>query len=407
VDEYSPPASKAEDVRLRRVIAIGKELEGKEALVKSGREVGHLRYQEGVAAPCGDVTTRVVAPPDETGVGESSKTGMVGDKAEKEGGRDELNEVDGGSEFLEDTGGAGLALQHDVAADVPNKALGSVVESAMGLGSTPTGDAMPAMNEIRLLMEEAEDVRRRRESEDPGVDLGLGLGMGVFDDRDEGEDANVGLRLPGGNVLGDVGDVGAGDVRDLETAVGRVARKRRAVDPPTAGAPAIGGREKRARKLNREVADWIQATNGYLRMGVDDPAWIQLVDAWYQWEQQALDTTSRLTELSLRPIELTKWIGSRKYDADPLIADTRDYAQRWLTWWLAMQPACRRVEGRGLPLPLEEWMRVDISSLRKAGVNGMSVLLVGLRWWAPLRRLDERWGMVVDDIRRCVEGFIV
>jgi hypothetical protein len=52
-------------------------------------------------------------------------------------------------------------------------------------------------------------------------------------------------------------------------------------------------------------------------------------------------------------------------------------------------------------------MRVDIASLRKAGTNGMAVLIVGLKWWAPLQWADGRWGMVVDDLRRCVEGFIM
>jgi hypothetical protein len=44
--------------------------------------------------------------------------------------------------------------------------------------------------------------------------------------------------------------------------------------------------------------------------------------------------------------------------------------------------------------------------LKKAGANGLVVLLVGLKWWAPLRMEDGRWGAVVRDLARCLELFV-
>jgi hypothetical protein len=168
----------------------------------------------------------------------------------------------------------------------------------------------------------------------------------------------------------------------------------------------VVGREKRLRRGCREVDGWVGMAEGYLRKGTDDEAWGRCVDLWVQLENTALSTNSRLTELSLRPMELTKWVGSRRWDADPAIGDVADYARRWLAWWLAMQPSSRKVEGQELPSPLQEGTKKDVMSLKKAGLNGLVVLLVGLKWWAPLRGKDRRWGAVVDDVVSCLETFV-
>jgi hypothetical protein len=167
------------------------------------------------------------------------------------------------------------------------------------------------------------------------------------------------------------------------------------------------GREKRSRRGGtREVDDWVLLAEGYLSRGIDDMAWIRCVTLWADLEKTALNRNSRLTESGLRPVKLSKWVSSRKWDSDPIVENLLDYANRWIAWWRAMQPACRKVEGRELPADLDDRMKMDMASLKKAGANGLVVLLVGLKWWAPLRTKDRRWGAVVRDLVQCLELFV-
>jgi hypothetical protein len=140
------------------------------------------------------------------------------------------------------------------------------------------------------------------------------------------------------------------------------------------------GREKHARKGNREVDEWVSVAEGYLRRGVEDERWSKCISLWVQLEGVALNRNLRLTEPGLRPVELARWVSSRKWDSDPVIDDVANYASRWLVWWLAMQPACRKGKDLDWPTPLVDDMRRDMAVLKKAGANGLVVLLVGLKW---------------------------
>jgi hypothetical protein len=116
-----------------------------------------------------------------------------------------------------------------------------------------------------------------------------------------------------------------------------------------------GGREKRSRRGGvQEVDDWVLQAECYLSQGVDDTEWVRCVALWSKLEKTAVSRNSRLTESGLRPIELSKWVSSRKWDSDPIIEDLRDYAVRWIAWWRAMQPGCRKVEGHELPVDVDE-----------------------------------------------------
>lgn len=211
----------------------------------------------------------------------------------------------------------------------------------------------------------------------------------------------------GREIVGLVGFVSVPGQQDLE---GGIRGKKRASEEGEAEAVdsrSASGREKHMRKGgNREVDDWVFLAEGYLRRGIDDVAWARCIDLWAKLERSALSRNSRLAESGLRPIELSKWVASRKWDSDPVVEDLLDYAQRWIAWWRAMQPACRKVEGRELPNELDDQMRKDVVSLKKAGANGLVVLLVGLKWWAPLRTDDWRWGAVVKDFVQCLEIFV-
>ncbi|KAF9470116.1 hypothetical protein BDN70DRAFT_767263, partial [Pholiota conissans] len=87
-----------------------------------------------------------------------------------------------------------------------------------------------------------------------------------------------------------------------------------------------------------------------------------------------------------RPAELSKWMtpaASRKYSQPPRIEDIAEFGGRWRHWWNGMQPKWRRSsEVNTLPLPLSSATgKQDIGSLKKAGPNGFSLLLVSLKWW--------------------------
>jgi hypothetical protein len=167
------------------------------------------------------------------------------------------------------------------------------------------------------------------------------------------------------------------------------------------------GREKQVRRgENQGVEEWVVLAEGYLRRGIDNTTWSRCVDLWTELERTALSKNSRLTESALWPIELSKWVSSRKWDSDPVVENLLDFARRWIAWWRAMQPSCWKVEGQDLPADLSDGMTKDMAILKKAGANGIVVLLVGLKWWAPLRVKDRRWEAVVKNIVQCLEMFV-
>jgi hypothetical protein len=249
-----------------------------------------------------------------------------------------------------------------------------------------------------LLLPPADDLR--------GGDGRGGLDMGGSANSDEGGSDKAGSAISGGEGLNGDGALGLGACGTENPVPNRGERGRKRKNEELADSAVVVGREKRARRGCWEVDEWVGVAEGYLRRGVDDKAWGRCVHLWVQLERTALSTNSRLTESSLRPMELTKWVSSRRWDADQVIEDVADYARRWLVWWLAMQPASRKVEGQELPSPLQDATKKDVMSLKKAGLNGLVVLLVGLKWWAPLREEDRRWGDVVDDIVSCLETFV-
>jgi hypothetical protein len=47
-----------------------------------------------------------------------------------------------------------------------------------------------------------------------------------------------------------------------------------------------------------------------------------------------------------------------------------------------------------------------VISLRKAGPNGVVLLLVSLKWWFGLHKNDARWAMAVTDVHECLKSFL-
>lgn len=152
------------------------------------------------------------------------------------------------------------------------------------------------------------------------------------------------------------------------------------------------GRGKRARKLTRELGDWIEAVREYLMVGVDCEEWRSCVQAWCLFENSTVvpGTKPRLGGTPHRPV----------------INDQEAYAREWITWWNAMQPQARRADGEGaMPLPLTNEMKTAMACLRKAGSGGISTALVSLKWWWTPSEQDGRWKEAVIDMSNCFAMF--
>jgi hypothetical protein len=164
---------------------------------------------------------------------------------------------------------------------------------------------------------------------------------------------------------------------------------------------------KRARRVVNVVNDWKEDARKYFLADTFGTEWVDCIGQWLRFEMsmQVVCDQSRLPAASSRPLELSKWfVMGRSYSPSnmPTVDDLDDFADRWTVWWNQMQPNVRRSEG-GMPRPLDESMRGQMVVLKKAGVTGLSVVLVGLRWWAPLG--GERWLAAVMDVAACLEMF--
>ncbi|KAJ2913225.1 hypothetical protein MD484_g7189, partial [Candolleomyces efflorescens] len=403
-----------EEIRLQRAVTITAAAEGREALVRSNRGVGTLVYAGDAGRAC-VVAGRGSASENGSELGTGREAGDNGDVGtvgeigpvplgdERSDPSLELVVVEQGCSRPEDSesvaGGEVEALSASAPMDglIANLPVGEWTIPAGG-AAFPAEEWMSAYDEDAFSMGDMSDGGDLRVWGDIDNVGDPGTGAIVDDVADLGTDAIASgvLQAPdvtsiGGAagmtdleldrvVEGEDGDrvKGAVDSKDEEMGLGKRAAE--------GVADRAIGREKRVRRGNRELDDWVGAAEGYLRRGVDD---------------------NRLTESGLRPVELAKWVGSRKWDADPPIDHLADYAVRWLRWWLAMQPASRKREGEEWPVPWDASMRKDMLGLKKAGPNGIVVLLVGLKWWAPLWGGDERWGAVVEDVVRCLEAFVV
>ena len=108
-----------------------------------------------------------------------------------------------------------------------------------------------------------------------------------------------------------------------------------------------------------------------------------------------------------RPQLFSKWVGTRNFNALPLIPDYADFAKDWIGWWNSVQPKWRQNPANGLPLDISSGKSKEtMSSVRKGGPSGLVTLLIGLKWWANIRDSDPRWGLAVQDLIACLTSFI-
>lgn len=106
-----------------------------------------------------------------------------------------------------------------------------------------------------------------------------------------------------------------------------------------------------------------------------------------------------------QPSDVQKWIkGHRKAAEMPDVSlDVNDFAQKWRTWWDSLNP--ERDPASETSPDISEY-----AELRKAGRNGLFLLILTLVWWgaAAADQGEERmntWRTAVSDFTATVKFF--
>ncbi|KIP01513.1 hypothetical protein PHLGIDRAFT_506171 [Phlebiopsis gigantea 11061_1 CR5-6] len=105
--------------------------------------------------------------------------------------------------------------------------------------------------------------------------------------------------------------------------------------------------------------------------------WNHILASWVELERllgyggkphSGLSTTHR-------PSEIRDWIQrARKAHVIPLsAASSHEYAEKWLKWWMAINPECRTVNGKLARAGSGDW-----SPLLKSGINGWLTVIVSM-----------------------------
>lgn len=260
--------------------------------------------------------------------------------------------------------------------------------------------------------------------ENPGYEGGRVGAEGESAGDEGGRVGNEGESAGGGEKPGDEGggagggeSAGGGEkpgINPPKTVPQR--RKRLEMEALALGAPTgAEPRVKRARRLNRAVPEWIEEAKTYLVSNITAEEWLGLVEVWYQFEcgTTSEDTSSRLGGALFRPKLLSKWFSSkpRAYGGPsmPVVENVDEFAREWTVWWNEMQPKVRKGVGLdAFPPPVtSSTANAVVHALQKNGPAGISVLLVGLKWWAPGRSgRGSAWQAAVADVASCLRLFV-
>ncbi|KZP06502.1 hypothetical protein FIBSPDRAFT_902743 [Athelia psychrophila] len=102
--------------------------------------------------------------------------------------------------------------------------------------------------------------------------------------------------------------------------------------------------------------------------------------------------------INIRPQEIGKWMTSHRKWADMLISDVPAYAVTWWAWWNVLQPS-EWVSPDGMT-SLPPMYDMDWACLRKAGNNGLLLVVVALRWWGKASNASADWRKAAADFRQ-------
>ncbi|KAG1722361.1 hypothetical protein EDB19DRAFT_1584712, partial [Suillus lakei] len=101
--------------------------------------------------------------------------------------------------------------------------------------------------------------------------------------------------------------------------------------------------------------------------------------------------------LTKRPKDFKIWFcGGRK---DFLPQNFNEFVSGMVAWWTAIQPDNHECDSQGVHM--REPQDANWSQLRKAGRNGMYLMVVGLMWWRNMisnNKTMGEWLAMVEDV---------
>lgn len=115
-------------------------------------------------------------------------------------------------------------------------------------------------------------------------------------------------------------------------------------------------------------------------------------------QQETGRDTSLPAHIGIRPGEIGKWMSSHRKWVDMPIEDIPAYDVKWWMWWNLLQPIERRSLDNTTNIPPTYDM--DWTCLRKAGNNGLLLVLVALRWWGKASDANIDWQKAAADFRQ-------
>lgn len=114
--------------------------------------------------------------------------------------------------------------------------------------------------------------------------------------------------------------------------------------------------------------------------------------------RQLLNEFQRISAKA-RPEEVAWWIKRAKQASSVPKVNVAEFATEWRSWWEAMQPVWRHVDGesslsRNVP-STEDW-----DALARGGSNGLFLIIMALSWWlqgfTSTEPTDDFWSAVND-----------
>ncbi|KAJ7487246.1 hypothetical protein B0H11DRAFT_1615572, partial [Mycena galericulata] len=95
-----------------------------------------------------------------------------------------------------------------------------------------------------------------------------------------------------------------------------------------------------------------------------------------------------------RPGEIHTWVKNAR-KGTPVIKDVDAFIKQWGTWWKAINPQWRLVDG-----VLSRGGEGSWEGMRVPGQNGFLSVLIGLKWWREkaARAGGEEWKEAVRDV---------
>lgn len=106
-----------------------------------------------------------------------------------------------------------------------------------------------------------------------------------------------------------------------------------------------------------------------------------------------------------RPEEVTWWMKNHRRWAHVDIKNTPKFTGAWWHWWDYLQPAEQSRDPVTLRLPTPS-ADMDWRDLKKAGRNGLLLIMMVLTWWGKESRNSGDWKKAVNEVTEVMHCMI-